>query len=175
MTRAPSVALALGILTGCNLLGVPDAEVTDVPADHLIADPNGPVVLVGAGSADGSDWTVYAFVSGDQACISSRYPPFGEGGGCGAPPAAGQFGPVDLYPQSDSVALVVGIVSSEVASVRFDYGNGQLEDVALVSLERAGIDAYGYVMPVGVDQLPPRVVAIDEAGETSAELVLAGQ
>jgi hypothetical protein len=175
VTRAPSVALVLWLLTGCALFGVPAAEVAEIPPDNLIANPDGPVVLVDAGSVEDSDWTVHAFVSGDQVCISSRYPPFGEGGGCGPSPAAGQFGPVDLYPQSESVALVVGIVSNEVASVAFDYGNGQLEDVALVSLERAGIDAYGYVMAVGVDRLPQRVMAIDEAGKTSAELVITGQ
>ena len=174
MTRAPSAALVLWLLTGCALFGVPAAEVAEVPPDNLSANPDGPIVLVGAGSADGSDWTVHAFVSGDQVCISSRFPPFGEGGGCGARPAAGEFGPVDLYPQSESVALVVGIVSNQVASVGFDYGNGQLEDVALVSLERAGIESYGYVMAVPVDRLPQRVVAIDEAGEASAELVVTG-
>ena len=133
----------------------------EVPPDNLSANPDGPIVLVGAGSADGSDWTVHAFVSGDQVCISSRFPPFGEGGGCGARPAAGEFGPVDLYPQSESVALFVGIVSNQVASVGFDYGNGQLEDVALVSLERAGIESYGYVMAVPVDRLALSVKTVE--------------
>ena len=142
--------------------------------DHLIANPTGSVVLVGAGSADGSDWTVHAFLSGDDVCISGRFPPFGEGGGCGPQPAAGEFGPVDLRPSSESVALFIGIVSNEVGSVEFDFGDGQVEDARLVSLERAGIDAYGYVMTVAVDRMPQRVVAIDEAGEASAELEILG-
>jgi hypothetical protein len=174
VARRPVAALGLGLLTACTLFGPRTAEVTEVSRGDLIAVPDGQVVLVGQGEADDAEWSAYAFVSGGDACISTRFAPFGEAGECGPAPEADPIGPLANGPPGDTVQLFGGIVSSQVASVRYVYADGQVEDAVLVSIERAGIDAKAYAATFADDRLPERFVLADESGETLAELGLSG-
>jgi hypothetical protein len=167
--RALAVALA-ALATGCGVFGVPVAEVVEVPDDHLIAPRDGPVALVGAGSADGGEWAVHAYRRGGGSCVSSRFPPFGEAGACGMEDNG--FEVIALGPEGDTTTLLMGVVPTGI-TVRLDFA-GRTQELQLISLERAGLASNGFAAALPHDGLPERIVALDANDAVLDELVITG-
>jgi hypothetical protein len=178
LTGAAAIAALIG-LSACGLVLVDQPDPGGIPAGQPQAmpgapEPIGPVVEIGSGRSLGFGWRYTVYRTNDGVCSQLE---LGNGGGsgCGALPAAGQvFGMIGSGSSSGGPTTVEGMVAADVASVEVRLVGGGEVEVALMSLEPAGLDGKAFIAIAPAGTEVEAIAALDDDGELIETFEFAG-
>jgi hypothetical protein len=161
--RSMLFTLLIALSSACGALPPPEAEIAGDPIGELIAEPDGPVVLLESGSAAHREWAMYAFRRGVELCFSGP-DTTGPTGGCS--PRADELGGFGITATAlgGTPSIMYGALSPAVAQVRVEMRNGTVVDATVASLRQAGVEESAFVAVFGPEDVPVQAVAFDRDG-----------
>jgi hypothetical protein len=165
-----ALAAALVLLAGCGLVQVDKPDPAGIPAGQPEAFPGAPepvgdIVEIGRGRSLGFGWRYVVYESTEGVCAQLELAS-GGGSGCGAQPAPDEvFGMIGSGSSSGGPTTVDGMVAGHVAAVRVRLVGGGEVDVAMMSLERAGLDGKAFVGIAPAGSTIEAIAALDGDGE----------